>query len=387
MPYLTPRVIANEALLLLSDRVVAPNAFSRNSQALISGSPKIGSTVKVRRRGVGVVTNLTYGQTPNLSFNNLTETDVDVSITNQLIMPIGISDADLSLNIADFSRQILEPQMNEMAQQINREALKVFKTIPTVAGLSGSAPAALHASIADWALVDKTLNDQQVPTTGRMAVVSTDQWAQTLSIPNLTRVNEAGSNDALRRAQTGPVLGMDLMMSQGIDTTTFTSGTMTSCLVNAASGVAAGSTSIVFDGANGATVTLKKYDIITIAGYGNAVVAADVTASSSAGTITIFDPLTKDVADNAAITVYDGGGNTRQNHGAAFHPSAIEFVAVPGEAPLGGAVGEVVTLGNVSIRVIYGFGMGALANQMVFDCYIGTKLVQPALASQIVKNI
>ncbi len=387
MAYLTPQVIANEALMLLSNRIVGVNVFNQKSQVLFSGTPKIGDTVTVRRRGVGTVQTFTPSDTVNLNFAKLNDTSVQVQIDRQSVIAVAIDDRDLSLNINDFSSQVLAPQINELAQEIDRYTLTKFKEIPTVGGPSGSAPSTLPASIADLTLIDKSLNDQLVPLDGRVHVVSSELNANLLAIPNLTRVNEAGSEDVLRRASAGVIMNLDHAMTQGIDSTTFTSGTMTSCVVNAPSGLAAGATSIPFDGASGATHTLKKYDIITIAGYGNAVVAADVTASSSAGTITIFDPLRKTVANDAAITVYDGGGNTRQLHGAAFHPDAFEFVAVPGAMPLGGATGQVVSDGNLSMRVIFGWNSSGMVNQMSLDLFYGAKLVDPRLAAQVVKNI
>lgn len=385
MPYLTPTVIANEALMLLSNRIVGVNVFNRKSQVLFSGTPKIGDKVTIRRRGVGTVTTYTPGQTVNLSFAALTESSVQVQIDRQSIIPVAIDDRDLSLSISDFSSQVLAPQINTLAQEIDRYTLTKFKEIPTVGGTGATTPGVLPASIADLTLIDKTLNDQMVPVDGRVHVVSSEANAGILAIPNLSRVNESGSQDVLRRASAGKVLNLDHAMCQGIDTTTHTSGTMTACVVNGA--LAAGATSIVFDGASGAAHTLKKYDILTIAGYGNVVVAADVTASSSAGTITIFDPLRSAVADNAAITVYDGGGNTRQLHGAAFLPDAFEFVAVPGAMPMGGASGQVVTDGNLSMRVIFGWNTTGMVNQMTLDLFYGATLVDPRLACQTVKNI
>lgn len=385
--YLTPTVIANEALMLLSNRIVGTRVFNRKSQVNFNGPVKIGDKVNIRRRAAGAVATYTPGQTVNLSFAPLVESSVQVQVDRQSIIAVAIDDRDLSLNINDFASQVLAPQVNALANEIDRYTLTKFKEIPTVGGTGATAPGVLPAGIADLALIDKTLNDQMVPTDGRVHVVSSLANAGILSIPNLSRVNESGAQDVLRRAAAGMVMNLDHAMCQAIDTATHTSGTMTSCLVNAASGVAAGATSIPFDTASGATHTLKKYDILTIAGYGNVVVAADVTASSSAGTVTIFDPLRTAVADNVAITVYDGGGNTRQLHGAAFLPDAFEFVAVPGAMPMGGATGQIVTDGNLSMRVIFGWNATGMVNQMTLDLFYGAALIDPRLACQTVKDI
>lgn len=383
--YLTPSTIANEALMLLSDRLVGTALFRRNHQEAFNGAPKIGTSISVRRCGVGTVTTVGATTQPSLTYGHLTETSVQVPIEKHSIIPVAIDDSDLTLKIDDFSKQVLEPQINQLAQTVNTYTLTKLQEIPTVGGPSSSAPAALISSVADLALVDQTLNDQQVPIDSRLHIVSSALNANLLSITGLQKVNEAGNSDVLRRASVGEVMGLTHAMSQAVPTSTHTSGTMTSAVVNGA--LDAGATSIVFDGASGAAHTLKKYDILTISNYGNVTVAADVTASSSAGTVTIFDPLREAVANDETITVYDGGGNTRQLHGAAFHPDAFEFVSVPGAMPRGGAEGFVVQDGNLSMRVIFSWNATGMINQMSLDLYYGAALVDPRLACQTVKNI
>lgn len=383
--YLTPDVIANEALMLLSERLVGTALFSRNHQEEFNGVPKIGTAISVRRRGVGNVTTVDADTQPSLTYNHLTETSVQVDIEKHSIIPIAIDDSDMSLHLNDFSSQVLAPQVNKLAQTVNTHTLSKLKEIPTVGGPSAAAPAALPSSVADLALVDQTLNDQLVPIDNRFHLVSSGLNATLLSIPSLQKVNESGNSDVLRLASVGNVMNLDHAMSQAIPSTTHTSGTMTGAVVDGA--LTAGDTTIDFDGANGASVTLKKYDILTIAGYGNVTVAADVTASSSAGTITLFDPLREDIADDVAITVYDGGGNDRQLHGAAFHQDAFEFVSVAGAMPRGGAEGFVVQDGNLSMRVIFSWNATGMINQMSLDLYYGAKLVDPRLACQTVKGV
>lgn len=383
--FLTNKVIVREALMLLSERLVGTALFGRNKEVEFKKTPKVGASVSVRRGGVGTFTEKSATSQPSVTFGDLTETEVSVTIEKQGILAVGIDDADRTLNINDFSEQILLPQVNEFAQRVNRYTLTKLKNLPTFGGVSESAPGALPASIADLAQIDKTLNDQLVPEGGRVAVVSSALNAALLSIPTLQKVNESGNIDVLRRASVGNVMNMDFAMSQGIDSSTFTSGTMTSAAVNGA--VAAGATSVTYDGASGATVTLKAGDVIRIAGYGQVVVAADVTSVSSAGTITLTEQVRTAIADNAAITVYDGGGNTRQLHGAAFHPSAFEFVSIAGPPPMGGATGDSVQFGNLGMRVIFGWDSEKMQNQMTLDLYYGAACVDPRLGCQIPLNI
>jgi len=384
--FITTDLVARESLRLLQKNIVATSLFDRRFEGSFTGEERVGDTVRVRRRKANPVQEFGPSDTVSLTFAEPEETQLSFQLEKQFSIAVHITSRDLTLSLQDFATQVLEPQIVALVESVDAYALTKVKEVPTVARPSSSAPAALPSSIADLTGVDRTLNEQFVPMDSRWQIVSPEYKATLFSISEIHSAHERGDGgDALRTATLGSFLGMEYVMTQGLNTATHTSGTMTSALVNGA--VAAGSTSIPFNTASGATATLKKYDLITIAGYGNATVAADVTASSSAGTITIFDPLRTALENGIAITVYDGGGNTRQNHGAAFHSSAFGFVSVPMVVPPGVVDGSVITDNGLSIRVLRGFDMSSQKAQMTLDILCGARLVDPRLAAQIVKNI
>ena len=184
-------------------------------------------------------------------------------------------------------------------------------------------------------------------------------------------------------------MGLSSFMAQNVDTSTHTSGTALSAVVDGGGNpLAAGSTVIPYDGANGAAVTFLTDDILTIAGYGNVVVAADETASGSAGSITIKEPLREEVADDAGITVYDGNGQTRQNHGAVFHPDAFAFVSVPLDLPTGAEAAYMQDPATgLSIRAVYDYDRDLKADVLSLDILVGAAMVDGRLGAQVVKNI
>lgn len=383
--YLTPDLIANEALYLLQNKLVGIQTFSKSHQAVFNGENKVGDRVKVRRRRAGTVTEAAPYDSLSLTFQSPKETNIEVVLEKHFIIPIEVSSSDMTLSLENFSSQVLAPQIVAIGESADNYALTKFKEVPTVGGLSSSAPAALPSSAGDLAGIERTLFDQKVPGDGLLHVCSGELAEGLVASGTISSAEQRGDGGtALENAQIGRVMNLNHVRGQGIDSATFTRGTMVSAVLNGAH--TAGATTITYDGADGASVTLKKYDIVTI-GTKACVVAADATASSNAGTFTIFDPLPDDIADNAAITVYDSASGTRQLHGCAFHPDAFTFVSVPGEMPLGGATGQVVTDGNMSMRVLFGFSMGGLSNQMVLDFVAGAKLVDPRLATQVVKNI
>lgn len=381
--FLTPDVIAREALVLLQSNLVTQRLFSRRYETDLNAGAKVGDTVRIRRRSKGYVEEYN-GST--VTVKDIQESSINLVLEKHFDATIKITDKERTLKLVDFSEQILAPRMVEMGEKIDQYGITKLLHVPNPLGPSESAPGSIPTSIGDWALCDKTCNDLKIPLAPRVGIISTTQKSIILSQSAFVAADASGDTNALRAARVGPIMNFDLYMGQNVDIATFTSGTMTSLVVNGA--LAKGATSIVFDGASGATHTLKKYDIINLTGYGNVVVAANVTASGSAGTVTIFEPLREDVADDVTATVYDGGGNTRQNHGALFHPDAFAFVAVPLDLPVGTPASYIADpASNLSLRAVFDYDRDLKSDVLSLDCLIGAAMVDGRLCGQIVKNI
>lgn len=376
-------LLAKEALMLLRNRTIAIQTFDRSFEGYFTGQEKVGDTIRVKRRVIPTPSDFTS----TISVQDIKQTNIPLVLDFHKDISHQLTQKDVALNLNDFSETVVAPAMIGMVEAIEQNLLTKYKHLATAAGASASAPGALPTTLGDVASMVETLENQKVPTTGRIGVLSPSAQTAYLSIANLVTANTRGDGGrALREALVGRVMGFEHYMTQNIDNSTFTSGTMTSCVVNGA--LAAGATSIVFDGASGATHTLKKYDIITIAGYGNVVVAANVTASSSAGTITLMEPLREAVADDVAITVYDGGGNTRKLQGAYYHPSAFAFFSVPMDVPPGmnGSVASDPVTG-LSVRILMQGDITSKSSIISFDVLGGSKCIDPRLGAQIIQNI
>lgn len=385
--FITPTLVAREALRLIRNNTVGLQLFNRNYEPMFTGREKPGSSVLVRRRYAAPVQSTAAGSAISLTFNEPQESSITMALEYHKAIAITVTSQDLALNIQEFSSQVLAPQLNALYEDIDTYCLTKLKHIPNVAGASASAPGALPTTIATLAQVVESCDNLKMPDSmadPRWGIVSPEMKRLLLSIPEWTRANERGDGGtALQNASLGEVLGINWNMGQGVPTTTHTSGTMTSAVVNGA--LTVGATSIVFDGASGAAHTLKAGDIIDVAGEA-AVVAADLTASSSAGTITLVEPLRAAVADDAAITVYDGGGNTRQCHGAVFNQDSLAFVSVP-QPVLSGVQGATESLDGLSLRVQSQGVLSSMSDQWVLDMLVGAKMMDGRLGAQLVKNI
>jgi hypothetical protein len=379
-------MIAAEALVLLQSNLVATRLYSRRYEADLNPGMKRGDTIRLRRRSPGVVDEYTG---TSIVIRDIDETSISLTLEKHFDASIRITDRERTLDIVDFSEQVLAPRMVEMGERIDSFALTKLADLPNPAGPSESAPATLPNSIAAMALVEKTLNDLKVPVRPRYQVASTEYKATILGVDSFVEVDKAGADNALRLAEIGPIMGLSTFMAQNVDSTTFTSGTQTSGVVDgSAAPVPAGTTSIPYDGGAVASGTLVVGDIVNIAGYGNVVIATLDTASTGSGNIIIKEPLREDVADDAAFTVYDGGANTRQQHGAVFHPDAFAFVSVPLDLPVGAEAAYMQDPATgLSMRAVYDYDRDLKADVLSLDILIGAAMVDGRLGAQIIKDI
>lgn len=379
---LTLDLVAREALMLLRSTLVGARLFDRRYEANFTGEEAVGDTIRIRRRGVGTVREFTS----SITVDDITETKVDLTLEKHFDVSFAVTSKQWTLDITDFSEQFLAPNVLALAEKVDAYALGKLADLPYVGGPSESAPAALPTTVGHLAGIDRKLNDLKVPMGGRVQLCSPTYKEALLSIDSFVEADKRGDGGiAIEEARMGRLMAMEHYMDQNVDTTTFTSGTQTTAVVNGA--VAAGATSIVYDGGAVASGTMKAGDILTIGGYGNVVVAALSTASTGAGTVTIKEPVKNGgIADDAAITVYDGGGNTRKLQGAAFHPRAFAMAAVPLAIPPE-AKGAMAEYEGLAIRVIRDYSITTKQSTISLDVLVGATLVDGSLGCQVIQNI
>lgn len=377
--FLTPNMIAREALVLLESNMVATMLMNRNYQAEFTGAEKVGSTITIRRRDGAPVTEYN-GSTVTPA--DLTETGVDLTLEKHFDVTIKVTSTDMTLELQDFSSQILEPNLLNIAEAVDSYALTKLKNLPNVFGPSALAVGALPASIADLASVERGMNDLKIPTRNRAQVVSTQYKESLMGVDSFVEANKAGTDTALREASLGRLMGLDTFMDQNVDTATHTTGAGGEAgTINGA--LAKGDTSIVV-ASFGNAATYLAGDILNIAGYGGVVVAANATMDGAgAGTITILEPLRATVADATVITPYETD-DTWELHGAAFHPNAFAFASVPLALPRG-ANGAAIQDRGLSIRAVYDYDRNLKSDVLSLDVLVGAKMVDGRLGGQILR--
>ena len=105
---LTPNVIANEALMVLKNNLVMANLVHRDYE---NEFVKVGDTVTARRPSKFVAKNFTGAVDPQ----DLNEGGVPVKMDRLRDVTVQITSKEMSLDLRDFSAQVIEPAMTAIA--------------------------------------------------------------------------------------------------------------------------------------------------------------------------------------------------------------------------------------------------------------------------------
>jgi hypothetical protein len=216
-----------------------------------------------------------------------------------------------------------------LSNQVEVDAVSAaYKAASRAYGTAGTAPFGTAADLSDFAGVNKILDDNGAPMSGRSLIVGSAarfnlEGKQSILFKN----NEAGTDGLLRTRRMDPVMNFNIGYSAGVPAVT--KGAGSGYLVNNASGYAVGATAIIVDTGTGA---VNAGDVVTFAGDSNKYVVKSATTTL----LTLNAPgLRAAVADNAAITV---GDNFTAK--VAFTQNALVLAARAPASPQGGDSAE-----------------------------------------------
>ncbi|HMA78166.1 MAG TPA: P22 phage major capsid protein family protein, partial [Candidatus Paceibacterota bacterium] len=298
-----------------------------------------------------------------------------VQLDQQYGVARSLTSKEMTMNVDDFERLVINPAVNAIAENINSAILDLYVDVPYYTGTSGTTPDALS----DLANVGKVLNQNDAPSMDRALVMDFEALAAYQALDSIVEVDKSGTNAALRQGLLGQIYGMTLAGDGQVNT--HTAGTFTAVATPLTAGsTAAGATEIDMDGGSG-TETILKGDIFTIDGQ-QYVATANATASGGAVTVPVYPAVPAIIADNTAVAFPD---TTADAHVAnlGFHRDAFALAMAPLEAPMGGANAAVVNFKGLSIRVIMDYAFATDKNQIRFDVLYGTKTLFPELAVRL----
>lgn len=266
----------------------------------------VGQTVRSPVAPAATATDITPGVTPPDDGDQVIG-NVSITISKARRVPVrwngeqtkGVNSGPGQQNVLrDQFAQAIRTLVNEMEGDATTEARK---SASRAYGTAGNTPFATANELLDSSETLRIIEENGGARLQRSIVLNTAAMSNVRGKQAvLFKVNEAGTDDLLRRGVLGLLHGSEARQSAALSLVT--KGTGTGYLVNhpTAGTYAVGTTVIAVDtGAN----TVLVGDIVTFAGDSNkyVVVASDV---GGAGTITIGNPgLKQTLANNVAMTI------------------------------------------------------------------------------------
>lgn len=348
---LTPQIIANEALMVLQSNLVMANLVHRDySKEFV----KVGDTITVRKPAKFVAKNFT-GQT---SAQDITEGSVTVKMDRFRDITVNVGAKELTLDIKDFSSQVITPAMQAIAQAIDADLLAV--------GISKAGKKATVSAtpvISDIAGVGKALDMSKAPRDNRRLVLPPTTLYKYNTLDNFAKQCYKGDSQALKDSEIGKVYTCETYMSQNCpENQNESSGTAKSYKVV---GTKDATQFTVSDG-SASTGTIKAGDQLIVNGY-LYTVTEDATLASGAGTIKVDQniPETISTAVDAFIV--------NKAHALGFHRNGLALVTRNLELPLGNKNAYIASADGLGVRVVMDYDSDTKQDKVSFDIIYGIK--------------
>lgn len=349
---LTPQVIANEALLVLESNLTMANLVHRDySKEFVN----VGDTITVRKPAKFVAKNF-IGEVEE---QEISEGSVPVKMDRYRDVTVGVTSKEMTLDIKDFSKQVIEPALTAIAQAVDIDLLTVG-----VEKAGSKVSVSATPVIADIANVAKALDKNKAPRDkNRNLVLATDTMYKYNTLDNFAKVCYKGDSEALKEAEIGRVYTMNSFLSQNApENTSATAGTATAYKVACTKGA---TKFTVSDGA-AKTGTIKAGDKLIVNGY-LFEVAEDLTLADGAGTLKVTEKIP------FAITTAVSAVIINKAHSLGFHRNGLALVTRQLELPQGAAKAAIASADGLAVRVVFGYDQATKKDKISFDIIYGIK--------------
>lgn len=203
--FLTPDIIAREALMVLRNNAVMANLVHRDYSREFVG--RVGDTITIRKPATFTVKEF-EGE---IEVQDAVENSATVVMDKHLDVSFAVTSEQMALDIEDFSAQLLVPAMQAFLDKIDGYILGLAKDVTNAVTATSDA----HADMVD---ARAFLTKAAAPLTERRFVASSDMEADLLKTDLFVSAEKVGDEGtALREASLGRKFGMDVYVDQNAD--------------------------------------------------------------------------------------------------------------------------------------------------------------------------
>lgn len=364
---------------------------------------KVGDTLTIRKP-----TDFTVRDGAVMATQDVVEGSTNIVINKRKGVDFEFTSQDLTLKIEDLSERVIKPAMVQLANQVDSDLMALYADVPSWVGTSGQTV----DSYKDFALAPQRMDEYANPTDGRTAVLSpADHWGLLGSQTSLY-IQDAAKG-AYRKGSLGEIGGVDTFMSQNVPNHTAgtrTNGTIGASITSATITYAAVKdtmTQTITVSGIGATNTVKKGDVFTIAGVyavnpvtkarlpflKQFTVTADATAVAGSASIVIspamiwtgaFKNIDTALSDlNTAVVTWQSAASAIDRQNLVFHKNAFALAMVDLESPPGAVDVARQSYRGTRVRVIPVYDGVNDISKWRLDILYGVKTIDPRLAHRL----
>lgn len=204
--------VVTTALALLERDVVLPATMWRDAAGDFRGAKN--DTITVRLPAYAVASKNALRSGAGRSTSNLHERSIDTKLTDRLYFDTLITDEQLTLDILNFSEQVMSPILGALVRSYEDECASLLDSAPYAVELDLNESNPYETFVA----ARKALNLANVPMSGRTLVYGADVEEHVLNATTFVRdLAASGDASALRDANTGRIAGFNAIVSNAID--------------------------------------------------------------------------------------------------------------------------------------------------------------------------
>jgi 1,4-dihydroxy-2-naphthoyl-CoA synthase len=313
---------------------------------------------------------------------------VDMTISKQRSVAFGINGDDtMRLQSAgtysNINQQRIAQALRTLTNEVETDLAKTSISLSRAYGVVGTTPFGIAGDLSDFAQPKKILKDNGAPLSDLHMVLGSAAMANIEGKQaGLFRVNEAGTDDLLRRGAVSVVQGFDLHNSGAIGDVVLTGGAASATTNNA--GYARGAT--VINLAAAGTGAFIAGDIVKFAGDPNNqyILAAGDSDTSNGGAIRLQAPGLRQAIPPSATGITLVGATVRN---AFFQRAALQLATRMPAMPEGGdSADDVMPVTDPISGITYEFCIYKQKRQVRYEVNLawGTAAPNPHLGGHLI---
>jgi len=390
---LTPTAVTREALRILHQKLNFVGSIVREyDDSYAKSGAKIGDTLKIR-----LPNQYTVRSGATLSAQDTTESSVSLQVATQKGVDLNFTSVDLTLNLDDFSKRILDPAMAVLAANVEADALSMYKDIPSSTWNGGAA-----ATFAKVLGGRKALQDRLAPANDRTALCDTQAMVDLVTDTKGLFNNQNEIGKQYREGYMGRAAGFDFaentMMpahARGAANASYTTNTTALTVGQATIAVITG------------TGSFAQGDVITIAGLNRVHPETRVdtgvlqpfviTAASAGGGVTLsispaiyasgpLQNVTAVTTSATAAIVVNGTLSTTVQTSLLYQKEAFAFATADLVMPEGMDFARREVMDGISMRIVRQYDINNDKFPCRLDILYGYKTLRHQLAHRLHNN-